>query len=57
MNVASLRDVLKGKVWAYSDKQRRESKRQKALADIMRIIESFPDLKSDLPDLLFKEIN
>lgn len=57
MKVASLRDVLKGKVWAYSDKQRRESKRQKALADIMRIIESFPDLKSDLPDLLFKEIN
>jgi len=57
MKVASLRDILKGKVWAYSDNQRRGSKRQKDLADIMRIIESFPDLKSDLPDFLIKEIN
>ena len=57
MKVASLRDVLKGKVWAYSDNQRRGSKRQKDLADIMRIIESFPDLKSDLPDSIIKEIN
>jgi hypothetical protein len=57
MKVALLKDVLKGKIWAYSDIQRRGSKRQKDLADIMRIIESFPDLKSDLPDLIIKEIN
>jgi len=57
MKVALLSDVLKGKVWAYSDKQRRGSKRQKDLADIMRIIESFPELKSELPDLIIKEIN
>jgi hypothetical protein len=56
MKVASLRDVLKGKAWAYSDKQRRASKRQKDLADILRIIESFPDLKSDLPDLIINQI-
>jgi hypothetical protein len=49
MMVASLEDVLRGKVWAYSDEQRRRSKRQKDLADIFRIIESYPALESMLP--------
>jgi len=57
MNVASLEDVLKGKVWAYSDIQRRGSKRQKDLSDIMRIIESFPELKSILPESIIENIN
>ena len=57
MSVASLEDVVTGKVWAYSDKQRRGSKRQKDLADIMRIIESFPELKSKLPESIIKTIN
>jgi len=57
MNVASLEDVLIGKVWAYSDIQRRGSKRQKDLADIMRIIESFPELKSILPESIIENIN
>lgn len=54
IKVASLDDVLSGKVWAYSDEQRRGSKRQKDLADIMRIIESFPELRSKLPDSIRK---
>jgi hypothetical protein len=49
MKVASLEDVLAGKIWAYSDKERRGSKRQKDLADILRIVESYPDLKSKVP--------
>ena len=57
MNVASLEDVVTGKVWAYSDEQRRGSKRQKDLADIMRIIESFPKLKSKLPEPIIERIN
>jgi hypothetical protein len=57
MNVASLEDAIKGKVWAYSDIQRRGSKRQKDLADIMRIIESFPELKSILPESIIENIN
>ncbi len=57
MNVASLEDIVTGKVWAYSDKQRRGSKRQKDLADIMRIIESFPELKSKLPEPIIERIN
>jgi hypothetical protein len=50
MKVAALEDVLQGKVWAYSDQNRRRSKRQKDLADILRIIEAFPDLTAKLPE-------
>jgi hypothetical protein len=49
MNVASVEDVLNGKVWAYMDQQRRQSKRQKDLADIMRLIEAFPNLINVIP--------
>ena len=53
MIVAALEDVLQGKIWAYSDHQRRRSKRQKDLADILRLVETHPELKSQLPpDLL-----
>lgn len=57
MHVASLEDVLTGKAWAYLDEHRRGSKRQKDLADIMRIIESFPELKSKLPEPIIEKIN
>ncbi|MFQ5684925.1 MAG: nucleotidyl transferase AbiEii/AbiGii toxin family protein [Candidatus Binatia bacterium] len=50
MNVASLEDVLQGKVWAYSDEQHRKSKRQKDLADIMRLVEAYPSLENQLPE-------
>ncbi|MBI4548273.1 MAG: nucleotidyl transferase AbiEii/AbiGii toxin family protein [Ignavibacteriae bacterium] len=49
LSVASLEDVLRGKLWAYSDPERRESKRQKDLADILRLVESHPELKALLP--------
>ncbi|MEW6094978.1 MAG: hypothetical protein AB1567_00425 [bacterium] len=50
MKVASLEDVLQGKIWAYSDEQRRKSKRQKDLADIFRLVEIYPHLKDFLPE-------
>ena len=49
MKVACLEDVLRGKVWAYSDETRRKSKRQKDLSDIMRLVETHPELKNQLP--------
>ena len=49
MSVARLEDLLAGKVWAYSDKTRRGSKRQKDLADIMRLVETHPRLVAALP--------
>ena len=52
MKVASLADVLQGKIWAYLDGTRRGSKRQKDLADISRIVEAYPDLAPALPDAI-----
>ncbi len=49
-------DVLAGKIWAYSDDQRRKSKRQKDLADIMRLVETHPNLAQRLPDTLKRAI-
>jgi hypothetical protein len=49
MKVGALEDVFEGKLWAYSDKQRRMSKRQKDLADIYRLVEAYPRLKRMLP--------
>jgi hypothetical protein len=57
MKVAKLEDVLQGKVWAYMDKTRRRSKRQKDLADILRITEAFPGLLTNLPSALKEELN
>lgn len=49
MKVASLDNVLQGKVWAYMDATRRRSKRQKDLADISRMIEAYPELATKIP--------
>ena len=49
MKVATIEDVLQGKIWAYSDEQRRKSKRQKDLADIIRLIEVYPSLTELIP--------
>jgi len=55
MKVADVKDVLQGKIWAYSDTERRMSKRQKDLADIIRLIESFPALSDQIPDSIRKK--
>ena len=47
--VASLEDVLQGKIWAALDPARRASKRQKDLADIARLIETYPQLRQLVP--------
>jgi len=57
MKVASLEDVLQGKLWAYMDKDRRRSKRQKDLADILRMIEAYPKLETKLPQSLRDELD
>lgn len=55
--VASLDDLLQGKLWAAQDSTRRRSKRQKDLADIARLIEAYPDLRSRVPaDILSRLI-
>ena len=56
MIVAKVEDVLQGKIWAYSDEQRRKSKRQKDLADIIRLIEVYPSLTELIPASIKKRI-
>lgn len=56
MKVASLDNVLQGKLWAFMDETRRRSKRQKDLADISRIIETFPDLTTKLPQKVMDQL-
>jgi hypothetical protein len=47
--VASVEDVLQGKLWAVMDESRRPSKRQKDLADIARLLEEYPHLREQVP--------
>jgi len=52
MRVASLEDTLRGKVQAWRDQDRRQSKRYKDLGDIARLVESHPRLWDSLePEL------
>ncbi|HEX8489745.1 MAG TPA: hypothetical protein VF626_01895 [Chthoniobacterales bacterium] len=47
--VAELRDIVQGKVWAWSDEKRRLSKRKKDELDLIRIGEAYPELRGGLP--------
>ena len=49
MTAAAVEDVLQSKVWAAMDETRLGSKRQKDLADINRLIEAYPALRSLVP--------
>lgn len=54
--VASIEDILQGKVWAAMDVDRRQSKRQKDLADIARILEVSPSLRNRVPPKLLDKL-
>ena len=56
LRVASLEDTLKGKIKAWSDSKRRQSKRIKDLGDIARLIETHPQLWELLTDDLKQQI-
>ncbi len=56
MNVASIEDVIQGKLWAYLDEKRRMSKRQKDLADIIRLIETYPSLEHLIPSVILEKL-
>jgi len=55
--VAAIEDVLQGKIWAAQDETRRPSKRQKDLADILRLIETKKNLVSCIPYALKKKLS
>jgi hypothetical protein len=55
--VAIVEDVLQGKIWAYLDPERRQSKRFKDLADITRLLESYPELRKQVPPEILSQID
>ena len=56
LRVASLEDTLTGKILAWRDSSRRQSKRIKDLADIARLVESHPLLWDRLPRELQSQV-
>src|SRR4030043_1906823 len=56
LRVACLEDTLKGKIKAWSEPGRRQSKRLKDLTDIARLVEAHPHLSDMLTDELKKQI-
>ena len=56
LRVACLEDTFKGKIKAWSEPGRRQSKRLKDLADIARLVEAHPNLREMLPDELKKQV-
>jgi hypothetical protein len=56
MRVACLQDTLKGKMKAWSEPGRRQSKRLKDLADIARLVEAHPNLWEMLTDDLKNQV-
>jgi hypothetical protein len=54
--VASLANVVRGKVWAWHDEDRRLSKRKKDELDLIRILEAYPDLADLMPAEIRKQL-
>ena len=54
--VASLENVIKGKVWAWSDPNRRLSKRKKDELDLIRILESYPHVAELMPNEIRQQV-
>jgi hypothetical protein len=54
--VASIGDVLQGKIWAASHPERRSTERRKDLLDIERLLESYPRLRASVPEEIFRQL-
>lgn len=49
VRVASLDDVVQGKLWAWSDPQRQLTKRKKDELDLLRLAEAYPEVAAHYP--------
>ena len=54
--VANLKDLVRGKVWAWQDEQRRSTKRKKDELDLMRIAEAHLELRPLIPAEIVKQL-
>src|ERR1700674_4354724 len=55
--VASLTNVVRGKVWAWSDGGRRLSKRKKDELDLIRILEKHPESRDLMPTEITSQVD
>jgi len=54
--VASLANVVRGKLWAWTDDNRRPTKRKKDELDLMRILETYPELRRMMPNEISEQV-
>ena len=54
--VASLINVVRGKLWAWNDDARRPTKRKKDELDLMRILEAYPELRGMMPKEISRQV-
>jgi hypothetical protein len=54
--VASLENVIRGKVWAWRDESHRPTKRKKDELDLMRIVEAYPETRALVPEEISKQV-
>jgi hypothetical protein len=55
--VASLENIVRGKVWAWSDPKRRLSKRKKDELDLIRIAERYPEVRKVMPPAISRQLD
>jgi len=54
--IASLENVVRGKVWAWNDPKRRLSKRKKDELDLIRIAERYPEVRKLIPAIIIDQL-
>ncbi len=54
--VASLENIVTGKIWAWSDERRRLSKCKKDELDLIRIAEAYPGFREVMPEEIRKQL-
>src|SRR5437879_9226207 len=54
--VASLENIVRRKVWAWSDPKRRLSKRKKDELDLIRIAEKYPEVRKLIPPAITNQL-
>jgi hypothetical protein len=55
--VAKLEHLVEGKIWAWSDAQRRLTKRRKDELDLIRVAEAYPHLRAMMPEAIVSQLD
>jgi hypothetical protein len=56
VSVAALQDVVQGKIWEWSNRERRASMRKKDELDLMRILEEYPETRPLMPEEIKSQV-